>query len=276
MSTGFGVAPNTPYWLISEERSFPLAPGSYVIGRSVEAEISFPKDGMMSRRHARLNVTPGGVEVEDLGSSNGTWVGGQQIQHGVVLREGAVLGIGAQSFTLRRMHTAQRRERAATSPDLPSYRSLAPLEDANDPEVSTQQGSPVDMVYAQAMTYLDVGEAEQARKLVEPLLDVLGRSEPRVGPRAIARASLLALRLSVATRDGRHADWALEHHRLHRAVLDARCIGLLENVIASRISIDVAIATSSLAELSAVAERMTESERSIHARIDAALQNALR
>jgi pSer/pThr/pTyr-binding forkhead associated (FHA) protein len=275
MSTGFGVAPNTPYWLITEDKSFPLAPGSYVIGRSVEVEISFPKDAMMSRRHARLNVTAGGVEIEDLGSSNGTWIGGQQIQHSVILREGTVLGIGAQSFTLRRMHTAQRRERAATSPDLPSYRSLRPADDANDPEVSTQQGSPVDMVFAQAMTYLDVGEAEQARKLVEPLLDVLARSEPRVGPRAIARASLLALRLSLATRDGRHADWALEHHRLHRAVLDSRCIALLENVVASRIQIDAAIATSYLAELSAVSDRMSDTERAIHARVDVVLRHVL-
>jgi hypothetical protein len=275
MSTGFGVAPNTPYWLVSQDKSFPLAPGSYVIGRSVEAEISFPKDSMMSRRHARLNVTPRGVEVEDLGSSNGTWIGGQQIQHAVVLREGSVLGVGAQSLVLRRMHTAQRRERVATSPDLPSYRASAPPDDTSEPEISTQQGSPVDMVYAQAMTYLDVGEAEQARKLVEPLLDILGLSEPRVGPRAIARASLLALRLAVATRDGRHADWALLHHRLHRAVLDPRCVALLEQVGAMQIPIDPAEAHSYLVELAAVSDSMTPSEQSSHVRIDAVLRPLL-
>jgi len=276
MSTGFGVAPNTPYWLVSRDKSFPLAPGSYVIGRSVEVEISFPKDSMMSRRHARLNVTPRGVEVEDLGSSNGTWIGGQQIQHAVVLHEGTVLAVGGQSLVLRRMHTAQRRERAATSPDLPSYRASQPSEDASDPEASTHQGSPVDMVYAQAMTYLDVGEAEEARKLVEPLLDVLGRSEPRVGPRAIARASLLALRLAVATRDGRHADWALLHHRLHRAVLDLRCVELLEQLGAMQIPLDPAEAHNYLVELGAVSDSMSATERNCHVRIDAVLRPLLR
>jgi len=273
MSSGFGVAPNTPYWLVAEGKSFPLAPGSYVIGRSVEVEISFPRDSMMSRRHARLSVTAAGVEIEDLGSSNGTWIGAELIQHSVTLREGTELRIGSQSFVLRRMHTARRRERATTSPDLPTYRAPASQrDDASEPDPTTHQGSPVDMVYADAVAALDAGATDQARKMVEPLLDLLAKSEPRVGPRAIARASVLALRLAVATRHGPFADWVLTHHRMHRAVLDPQCLELFELALSSRVRLDAGVVREYLTELRAVSEQMTDGERASHERLELALR----
>ncbi|GMU44844.1 MAG: FHA domain-containing protein [Xanthomonadales bacterium] len=56
---------------------FPLQ-SSAVIGRQSECEISIPSEEV-SRRHAELRVTPDGVMVEDLGSSNGTYVNDRRI-----------------------------------------------------------------------------------------------------------------------------------------------------------------------------------------------------
>jgi len=57
--------------------------GSMVIGRQADCEISIPSDEI-SRRHARLDVTPNGVRVEDLGSSNGTYVNDKRVENAML------------------------------------------------------------------------------------------------------------------------------------------------------------------------------------------------
>ena len=62
-----------------------LVPGEYVIGREPECEL--PLDiNMVSRRHARLTVNHDHALIEDLGSSNGTFVGGKPVTGGVAIR----------------------------------------------------------------------------------------------------------------------------------------------------------------------------------------------
>lgn len=56
---------------------FPVQ-GTMVLGRQSECEIPVPSEEV-SRRHAELKVTPDGVMVEDLGSSNGTYVNDRRI-----------------------------------------------------------------------------------------------------------------------------------------------------------------------------------------------------
>jgi transcriptional regulator with PAS, ATPase and Fis domain len=57
-----------------------LEPGAPVtVGRRSPADIAIP-DPALSRTHARFEVTPDGrVTVEDLGSTNGTWLRGERI-----------------------------------------------------------------------------------------------------------------------------------------------------------------------------------------------------
>jgi hypothetical protein len=49
-----------------------------VVGRDSAADITVP-DPTVSRRHARITHDPDGVWLEDLGSSNGTYVGGHRL-----------------------------------------------------------------------------------------------------------------------------------------------------------------------------------------------------
>ena len=73
-------------------RSFPLPPGEHVVGSATEAEIVLDLPGI-SRRHAVLRVlADGGVVLSDLGSKNGTFVGGRRI------RETAVQGFSVIAF----------------------------------------------------------------------------------------------------------------------------------------------------------------------------------
>jgi len=72
-----------------------------VIGREDAADLVI-QDPEISRRHAALRPGPGGaVLVEDLGSSNGTFVDGRQITEPVTLTPGAKLQMGDSVFALQ-------------------------------------------------------------------------------------------------------------------------------------------------------------------------------
>lgn len=70
--------------------------GSKTLGRSKECDISLGV-AHLSRKHAKLIVTEQGLSVEDLGSSNGTFVNGQKIER-AVLRSGDELGFDTLKF----------------------------------------------------------------------------------------------------------------------------------------------------------------------------------
>ena len=61
------------------DQTFELADGrTLVVGRGVTSDIAI-YDPTISRRHAELSVGPDGVQVKDLGSSNGTCINGARI-----------------------------------------------------------------------------------------------------------------------------------------------------------------------------------------------------
>lgn len=69
-----------------------------VIGRHHECDISIPSEEI-SRRHAQVKPTAEGIMVEDLGSSNGTFINGQRVQSGL-LKNGDELRLDAIRFML--------------------------------------------------------------------------------------------------------------------------------------------------------------------------------
>ncbi len=78
---------------------FRLRPGSVIeIGRSPTSEISFPEVLSISRTHARLEHQGSSVVIEDLGSTNGTYVNDRLIQKHQQLRSGDRFQVGAVHF----------------------------------------------------------------------------------------------------------------------------------------------------------------------------------
>src|SRR5690606_26580355 len=63
-------------------KTFPIT-GSLVIGRQQDCDIAVPSEEI-SRRHAQVKPTSDGLAVEDLGSSNGTFINGNRVQQGVM------------------------------------------------------------------------------------------------------------------------------------------------------------------------------------------------
>jgi chromosome segregation ATPase len=69
------------------------------VGRTSDNDISIPST-LISRCHARLLVGPTGVIIEDVNSTNGCYVNGEQVrQH--LLRDGDVLELGDMRYRLR-------------------------------------------------------------------------------------------------------------------------------------------------------------------------------
>jgi pSer/pThr/pTyr-binding forkhead associated (FHA) protein len=70
------------------------------LGRHAECDVHLT-EGHASRRHARLLLTPDGAWVEDLGSSNGTFLNGARISGRVRLASGDRLRFDVEEFDFR-------------------------------------------------------------------------------------------------------------------------------------------------------------------------------
>ena len=88
-----GRGPETGCALLWGERTIPLSEGANIVGRDPECALTIPS-GLVSRRHARIVVTGERATLRDLGSKNGTLVGGQQAKDERQLAEGDEIRIG--------------------------------------------------------------------------------------------------------------------------------------------------------------------------------------
>jgi pSer/pThr/pTyr-binding forkhead associated (FHA) protein len=75
--------------------TFPLEGDQLTIGRDASNGVAI-NDAEVSRKHSRLSFQGGKYVVEDLGSTNGTFVNGQRLAGPVVLKPGDVVSLGEQ------------------------------------------------------------------------------------------------------------------------------------------------------------------------------------
>ncbi|MEZ5376972.1 MAG: FHA domain-containing protein [Acidimicrobiales bacterium] len=79
--------------------SFTLSPTS-TIGRAAGCEVTLD-DTYASQLHARLQQTPDGMVIEDLGSTNGTYHNRQRLTAPALVRPGDLIQIGGTIMELR-------------------------------------------------------------------------------------------------------------------------------------------------------------------------------
>ncbi len=79
-----------------------VPPGEYVIGREPESDVPVDVD-LVSRRHARITVGNDHAMIEDLGSSNGTFVNGHPVTASTRLWPNQKIQIGAATIELHRI-----------------------------------------------------------------------------------------------------------------------------------------------------------------------------
>ncbi|HLL87946.1 MAG TPA: FHA domain-containing protein, partial [Tepidisphaeraceae bacterium] len=82
-----------------ERRSFSVVRDITVIGRREDCDLRIPL-GDISRKHCRLIRDDDAVRLEDLGSSNGSFVNGQRVQEAVV-QPGDTISVGPVNFVVQ-------------------------------------------------------------------------------------------------------------------------------------------------------------------------------
>ena len=82
-------------WLTWKDRTFVLTEGDNFIGRDPACAVWLDHAGV-SRRHARIRVAPGREQavLDDLESTNGTFIGQQQISEPTTLQDGDLITVG--------------------------------------------------------------------------------------------------------------------------------------------------------------------------------------
>jgi pSer/pThr/pTyr-binding forkhead associated (FHA) protein len=100
-----------------QRRAYSLTHAMLTIGRSEDNDVVIGEQGV-SRHHARLRHVRSGFEIQDLGSTNGTWLKGKAIKR-APLPVGSILTIANTTLRLR--------ESSFTLPDEPMPRTVGEL-----------------------------------------------------------------------------------------------------------------------------------------------------
>jgi hypothetical protein len=79
---------------LDEGQDFELDSAQVTIGRGRQNDIAIATDEYASARHARFEPRQDGVWVQDLGSTNGTFLNGARLEHPRRLAQGDVVRIG--------------------------------------------------------------------------------------------------------------------------------------------------------------------------------------
>jgi pSer/pThr/pTyr-binding forkhead associated (FHA) protein len=72
-----------------------------VVGRDATSGIRLEHDEFVSARHARIEPRPDGAMVDDLGSTNGTFVNGSKLKKARLAKAGDVIKIGATELQVQ-------------------------------------------------------------------------------------------------------------------------------------------------------------------------------
>lgn len=98
-----GISPvHTPtgVTLIWQERVLPLVAGENIAGRGAECSIVIDAT-TVSRRHAKIVVVSGSATIEDLRSTNGTYINQKMISGPTPLNDGDGVGFGTVELKIR-------------------------------------------------------------------------------------------------------------------------------------------------------------------------------
>jgi len=101
------------HWLMVRGRRVALRPGDNVVGRDPAAHVWLDAAGV-SRRHARILIDGVDVQLEDLGSKNGTTIGNERVAGQIALCDGDRIAFGGLAAVYRQSSVGMSTETRAS------------------------------------------------------------------------------------------------------------------------------------------------------------------
>jgi hypothetical protein len=264
----------TKFWIEYRGHKIELRHGNTVIGRSAACQVVLD-DGLVSRRHAQIVADKHAAVLEDFGSVNGVFVNAERVVGTRALRDGDIVKMGKQEFTLRSvvvnlMEAAQfgaetlhggvtmtrgnpireTAERMAAGPT-PAER-FAVLGNVAEKVLALGRGAEAERVLSGAMQSL-----------------LLGSRNSGVLPVDVAdKAAEYAVRLVSATRKSSWADYAFELFMNLRRPLPGPVVDQLYSVLRTVSGVDLTLLRNYVALLQALQHSFGPSERFLVQRIE--------
>ena len=108
-----------------------------IIGRDLRSTIVI-NDVEVSRSHCRISTYENGVYIEDLNSTNGTFINGDRVTKSTAISDGDILKIG-ETVTMVMEKIAVEEEKTIATPQSPAYIPVAvqPEQPAVEPHITT-------------------------------------------------------------------------------------------------------------------------------------------
>lgn len=180
------------YWLKHRGTYFPVHQGDCLLGRSPECLIVLASE-QVSREHAVVRRIHCGLEIEDLGSRNGTWVNGQRIRRPTVLSAGDEVALGEDVLEV------------VLKPNARAPETVSRVSSSLGEESARQRRTLEQLEHAVSQVALREDRASAAvdlRDEIERLLDSAGSWGVLLSPEEVRRLTEVARRL---------AEWADDH-----------------------------------------------------------------
>jgi pSer/pThr/pTyr-binding forkhead associated (FHA) protein len=265
-----------------------LRAGKLYLGRSPDCELAI-SDPAVSRRHARLWVSPSQIVIEDLGSQNGVYVNGTRIQGPCELRAGDRLRICTHELELvdvqvelppepnRYRITADTFEgadkttlveelSAGTSRPPPQQQRMSMrVDSASTPRPSSSP--PGSDSLAKAVVVLDealnAGDLSEAERRLGPILmrvhELLLEQHPS-GLELAEHVVVSAARLASETRNAAFMNYAVTLYQLLNRPLPEPAVNVIHVLVNGGLYPNMLALESYVTKISAHSERFDETE----------------
>ncbi|HEX4970179.1 MAG TPA: sulfate permease [Steroidobacteraceae bacterium] len=150
------------------ERTYPLHGGTLAIGRDPGCAICL-QDAQVSWQHAVLSHDGGTCVIEDLGSSNGTFVGAERIRR-QVLNAGEIVRIGPYELALQLQATPSPTSASEhTMFDMVAFRAATPVARPNE-QTAKQQALGADRSLAHWLRSMPLSESYRTASLRQEIV----------------------------------------------------------------------------------------------------------
>ncbi|MGC9347280.1 MAG: FHA domain-containing protein [Anaerolineae bacterium] len=154
-----------------EGRSYPLQDAVITMGRASDNAVVFDSS-RISRHHAQIRFLPQGAVIEDLGSTNGTWVNNQHLTDVQTLASGDLIRL-ADYVTLRYVQEEPVRTKQ-TGPSLKGERTVTMGE---SPAYDSVPGPIFEVAYEEDHEEADVYEPVSPKQVYAPPSDAVSIDE---------------------------------------------------------------------------------------------------